>query len=225
MRKPVLLVTLCAALCLTSCMDLNLKMNLAANGSAKASLQLEMLDQLYGSLRGMAAAAGYDLSVLDKAGAEQFFTDTKGRLENYSNTVEQGVRTISMSVSTDDGIAWLNRVAPQQLGVEPVADQPDTFQLQLLKGDLSESLTTMDEATLEQYLASLRPMMTGFYAEMEFQFPEVVESNMRKPAPNKVAFILDFDQDLADLNGNEAVSEMKRLLGPKSVTFKGVIRP
>lgn len=224
MRKTSLFLMLATLVCTTSCMDLNLKMQLKADGSANAQFQLEMLDQLYGNMKGMAAAAGYDLSMLEKAGAETFFSEHKGRLDSYSNEVNQGVRTISMNIITKDGIAWLNSMAPQQMQVLPVADKADTYQLRLLDGEMSQAITSMDEASLEQYLSSLRPMMTGFFAEMTFQFPEVVESNMEKVNSNKVQYVLDFDQDLATLSGNQAVTEVKRLLGTKTVTFTGVTR-
>jgi hypothetical protein len=214
-----------AFLSMTSCMDFNLEMNMKADGSADAQVQLEMLDQLYGNLRTMAAAAGYDLSMLEKEGAEQFFSDHKGRLDSYSNQVEQGVRSIKMSVSTDDGIAWINSIAPQQMRVDPLENPSGSYQLRLLDGELGQSFGNMDQASLEQYLASLRPMMTGFYAELAFHFPKVVETNMTKSSDQKVSYVLDFDQDLAGLTGNQAVTEVKRLLSPKTVTFSGVTRP
>lgn len=225
MRLFLPLSLLICSLSFTSCMDLNLQMNLKADGSAQASLQLEMLDQLFSNMRGMASAAGYDLSMLDEAGAETFFSDKRGRLESYSNTVDQGVRVIKMQVAATDGIAWLNAIAPQQMHVKPLPGQTDTYQLEILGGEISDAITSMDEAALEQYLASLRTMMTGFYAEMSFQFPEVVETNMQKVSAKRVAYTLDFDSDLVGLSGNEAVAEVKRLLGPQTATFTGVVKP
>lgn len=219
MRKMPLIIALLALAC-TGCLDLRVKMDVKANKAGSFEFRLELLDQMYQLIQVQGKQAGLDLSMIDKEPLKALVTENNGKLKRYNNVVENGVRKIDFNVTFADTQKLLDKVGGNMLVMSE--EDEGTWKLSFADTEYGASFADMSPELLEQQISGFLPLMKGMRMSLELSVPELVETNLKQGQNGALIYDLDFDRDIADKQGKEAVDAFRGLLNPKYVTFKGI---
>ena len=217
--RCVLLLVLLSSLLLTGCMDLNLSLKIKGNRAGTGVVQLEMLEQMFQMMQVQGQQAGADFTLFEEDALRASLEEKKGRLKKFSNEVVDGVRKINIEISFADMHQFISQTGQHQMSLE---EEKGSWVWRFMDNEMVNAFEEMDQALLEQQLAMITPTMVGLKWQIDLEVPVLVATNLNKIGQNQARYSLDFDRDIAEKSGREALDAFKAMLQPKWVRFKGV---
>lgn len=208
-----------ACLLLNGCMDLNMKIHITSDWSTTIALRMEMLDQNFQLLSTQMKQTGSTLSLFDEDAFRGKITEVGGKVNRFSNTMEQGIRTLDVEMWFPDG---RNTLASMGQGQMSLRQEDDGWIWQFLDGSMTKAFREMEPEQLEQQFGMMMPMMSGLSWKIDFKVPRIVDSNLEKVDADTVRFQLNFDSDIAGKETKEAIELFLRMMEPKWVKFVGM---
>ncbi len=217
--KYLWFILIMVGLGLNGCMDVNIKMTVNKDWSGSAVLHLEMLDQMYRTVKMQMEQTGEDLSFFDEDDLRKTVEEDGGILKKFANEEGSGVRTIDVEIWFKDARVMIEKGGQGQFSIK---QEGDSWVWSFMDNEMNEAYQSMGQEELEQQITMLTPMMTGMNWDIRFQVPELVGTNLKKVSGNTVSFELSYDDDIAGKTGKEAVEAFLKMMAPKWVRFKGV---
>ena len=204
----------------TGCMDMNLNLKLKQNWAGSFDVKLEMLDQIFQLMQVQAQQSGMELAgLLDEEVIAQKVKENGGSLEEFSNSVEDGMRKVLVKIKLPNMRQALANLGGGQMAI--TADK-DEWLWTLSDSSMADPLKQMDPATLEQQLTMMAPTMTGLTVNIDVEVPTLVDTNLTRGENNTTHFSFNFDRDVSGKQGQALVDAFLGLLGEKWIRFKGV---
>ena len=213
-------ILLAGSLCLSGCLDLGVRVKIEKDFSGILAFRFEMLDQMYQLAKAQGQQAGVDMSMFDEETLRKQLKEQGGRLDSFTNEVENGIRKIALEMWVPD----VEQALQTGGGFVTLEKTDSIWVLHFLKDSLSENLFKGDPEMVTQQLAAVMPLMSGLKINLEIEVPQLVETNLEKVGKKVARYSLDFDTEIASKPNDEAVAALKQILTPKSVTFQGVSR-
>ncbi|CAM2006918.1 hypothetical protein [Acanthopleuribacter pedis] len=208
-----------AAFYFTGCVQINLTMNLAPDGSGVTQIRLEMLDQMHDMLENMARQSGKEMPLLDEDRLNNYLADNAGQLRKYSNTVKDGVRVIDAVVFVKDVAAFMDATSNELMRLERDGNKA---RWHLMNTEMSQAFAAMDDALLANQMQMMRSSMSGLNVQMQVTVPHIADTNLQKVGSTTARFLLDFDSQIGEKSGDEAIAAFRALLEPKYVDITGL---
>lgn len=212
-----LIILLIVTLSLTSCMDVDMQLKVGSRGNGELDMRFEMLEQMYTMMRSpQEKQDGIQLSLFEESALNALAEDHGGRVLRYRNTLEEGVRKVSVYIVFPDAKAMVDATMG---GQATLTKSGDAWKWSLMDHEAMTAFGKMDNELLNQQINMLRPSLRGMKVKLEVIAPRVVDSNMKRQGKG-VQFDFDFDRDIGERSGVRAVESFKSLLANKWVRYK-----
>lgn len=202
----------------TGCVQIQLIMNLGPDGSGVTQIRLEMLDQMHDMLENMARQSGKEMPLLNEDRLKAYLADNAGQLRKYSNTSKDGVRVVDVVVYVKDAAAFMDATSNELMRLDRSGSKA---RWHLMNTEMSQAFSEMDDALLENQMQMLRTSLSGLNLQIQLTGPQIAATNLNKISDTTARFNLDFDSEIGEKTGAEAVTAFRSLLEPKYIDLTG----
>lgn len=218
MRRSLLFLLCALSLTLTGCMDLRMQLTINKDWSGTTNIRVEMLDQLFQMVKTQMQQASTDLFFLDKDALAAKAEADSGKLRNFTNKNDNGIRQLHVELYYKDMRQMLKTIGEGQLTLK---EKDGVWTITMLENELGAAFQDMGQEQIEQQMAMMRSVMTGMKWDIEFKVPKVEGSNMTKANSTLVKYQLDYDQDITEKTGKASTEAFRAFMQPKWISFSG----